>query len=80
MSGGHTLVGDATYGGILRQQRCATPELADALRGFKRQALHAEKLEFAHPADGRLISVEAERPGDMEVLLAALREDVKASE
>ncbi len=79
MSVRHPLVGDATYGGGLRQPKGATPELADALRGFKRQALHAEKLEFAHPGDGRLVSVEAERPDDMETLLAALREDVKAS-
>ena len=79
MSARHPLVGDATYGGGLRQPKGATPELADALRGFKRQALHAEKLEFAHPSDGRLVSVEAERPDDMEVLLAALREDAKAT-
>lgn len=79
MSVRHPLVGDATYGGGLRQPKGATLELADALRGFKRQALHAEKLEFAHPADGRLVSVEAERPADMEVLLQALREDAKAA-
>lgn len=79
MSVRHPLVGDATYGGGLRQPKGATPELADALRGFKRQALHAEKLEFEHPADGRLVSVEAKRPDDMEMLLAALREDAKAA-
>jgi 23S rRNA pseudouridine1911/1915/1917 synthase len=47
------------------------------LRGFRRQALHAERLEFAHPADGRTIAVEAELPPDMATLVDALREDAR---
>ena len=70
----HPIVGDATYGN-LRLPKGATPRLADALRGFRRQALHAERLEFRHPADGREIAVEAPRPADMEALVAALRDD-----
>jgi len=71
----HPLVGDAQYGGGLRQPKGASPALAEALRGFRRQALHAERLEFAHPADGRTIAVEAEVPADMAALIGALRED-----
>ncbi|HET6545542.1 MAG TPA: 23S rRNA pseudouridine(1911/1915/1917) synthase RluD [Rhodanobacteraceae bacterium] len=71
----HPLVGDALYGG-LRLPKAATPELAEAMRDFRRQALHAERLEFAHPAGGATIVVEAERPADMESLMAALRADV----
>jgi 23S rRNA pseudouridine1911/1915/1917 synthase len=73
----HPLVGDAQYGGLLKLPKGATPELVAALRGFKRQALHAEKLEFAHPKTGKPVAVEAERPADMEGLLDALRADTK---
>jgi 23S rRNA pseudouridine1911/1915/1917 synthase len=73
----HPLIGDPQYGGLLKLPKGATPELVEALRGFRRQALHAEKLEFAHPRSGKAIAVEAERPADMEGLLAALRADVR---
>ena len=73
----HALVGDAQYGSGLKLPKGATPALAEALRGFHRQALHAERLEFAHPADGRTIAVEAEIPADMAALIAALRDDVR---
>ncbi|HMM58340.1 MAG: 23S rRNA pseudouridine(1911/1915/1917) synthase RluD [Xanthomonadales bacterium PRO7] len=73
----HALLGDQTYGGGLKLPKGATPELAEAMREFRRQALHAETLEFAHPADGRAIRVDAELPADMQALLAALREDTK---
>ncbi|WP_313916003.1 23S rRNA pseudouridine(1911/1915/1917) synthase RluD [Tahibacter sp.] len=73
----HPLVADTLYGGGLRLPKGATPELTEVLRAFKRQALHAEKLEFAHPAGGRTISVEAERPQDLAGLIEALRGDTK---
>ena len=73
----HPLVGDAQYGGLLKLPKGASAQLVDALRGFKRQALHAEKLEFLHPKSGKTIAIEAERPADMEGLLAALRADMK---
>mgnify|MGYP003451639926 CR=1 FL=1 len=70
----HPLVGDTLYGGGLKLPRGATPALAEALRAFRRQALHAEKLEFEHPSGRKLVSVEAPRPADLERLLAALSE------
>lgn len=72
----HPIVGDATYAN-LRLPKGAAPELADALRGFRRQALHAERLEFRHPADGREVVVEAPRPADMEALVGVLRDDAR---
>ena len=39
----HALVGDPLYGGSLRLPKGATPELQASLRGFRRQALHAER-------------------------------------
>lgn len=73
----HPLIGDPQYGGLLKLPKGATPELVAALRGFRRQALHAERLEFLHPKSGKTIAVEAERPADMQALLAALRADTR---
>ncbi|HET7929831.1 MAG TPA: 23S rRNA pseudouridine(1911/1915/1917) synthase RluD [Rhodanobacteraceae bacterium] len=72
---GYPLVGDPLYGRGLKLPRGAIPELADALRGFKRQALHAERLAFAHPLNGEALAFEAAPPRDFLDLLAALRED-----
>jgi 23S rRNA pseudouridine1911/1915/1917 synthase len=47
------------------------------LRRFRRQALHATRLSFAHPASGETLSLEAPLPGDLEQLLAVLREDAQ---
>ncbi|UGB37495.1 23S rRNA pseudouridine(1911/1915/1917) synthase RluD [Frateuria soli] len=71
----HPLVGDPLYGGSLRLPKGATPELVAALRGFRRQALHAERLAFEHPATGEQMAFEAKRPADMEALIAALHAD-----
>ena len=73
----HPLVGDAQYGGGLKLPKGASAELIEALRGFKRQALHAEKLEFAHPVGGALVSVSAELPADFDALVRALRADAR---
>ena len=71
----HPLVGDAVYGSRLKLPKAATPELVEALRTFRRQALHAEKLEFEHPKTRKPVSVVAERPADLEQLVRTLRED-----
>jgi 23S rRNA pseudouridine1911/1915/1917 synthase len=61
---GHTLVGEQryTYG----------PEEIRPI-DFPRQALHAHRLAFQHPADGRELCFESPLPGDFEELLARLR-------
>jgi 23S rRNA pseudouridine1911/1915/1917 synthase len=76
----HALVGDSLYSGGLKLPRGASPELIEILRGFKRQALHAERLEFQHPKSGKLVSVEAARPADMEKLITALRADTQGAD
>ena len=75
----HPIVGDPLYGGPLKLPKGATPELIEALRGFKRQALHAETLEFAHPTTGEPVRCTAPVPDDMQHLLKALRDDAKAA-
>ena len=72
---GYPLVGDPVYGRRLVIPRGATKHLEATLRAFRRQALHAWKLAFLHPLDGRLIEVEAPLPADFIGLIAALRED-----
>lgn len=72
---GYPLVGDPVYGRRLVIPRGATPRLESTLRGFRRQALHAARLEFPHPVDGRRIEVEAPLPADFVELVAALHED-----
>ncbi len=71
----HALVGDPSYGGRLALPKGATPGLVEALRGFKRQALHATRLEFAHPESGEPLTVEAPLPDDFRALLDALERD-----
>jgi 23S rRNA pseudouridine1911/1915/1917 synthase len=71
----HPLVGDPLYGTGLRLPKGATPESVAALRGFRRQALHAERLAFAHPATGEAMAFEAKRPADMNALIGTLRAD-----
>jgi len=74
----HPIVGDPLYGGSLRLPKGASEELIAALRGFRRQALHAEVLEFAHPATGEAVRCEAPVPADMQELMRLLRDDAAA--
>ena len=76
---GYPLVGDPVYGRRLVIPRGATPELAAALRGFRRQALHAAKLAFPHPRSGRTVEVESELPADLAGLIACLKRDRDAA-
>ena len=72
----HPLVGDPLYGGGLKLPKGASAELTAALRGFRRQALHAEKLAFVHPVSGEALVFSAERPADQQALIDALRADL----
>jgi 23S rRNA pseudouridine1911/1915/1917 synthase len=72
------IVGDQVYGGGLRMPAGAGPELRAALGAFRRQALHAQSLSFAHPRSGEPVSVEAPLASDFEVLLQVLRDDAAA--
>lgn len=74
----HPLVGDPLYGGAMRLPKGAGPGLTETLRSFKRQALHAERLEFAHPVSGHAVIVQAPRPPDLQALIDALARDADA--
>ncbi|MCM2973714.1 23S rRNA pseudouridine(1911/1915/1917) synthase RluD [Larsenimonas suaedae] len=73
----HPLVGDPVYGGRLKQVAGASEVLKETLRGFNRQALHARRLSFDHPDHGEPVTIEAELPDDMQILLHHLRTDTE---
>jgi 23S rRNA pseudouridine1911/1915/1917 synthase len=75
---GMPVVGDPVYGGRLRAPAAASEALRQALRGFRRQALHAQRLRFEHPASGRERTFEAPLPADFAGLLQALRRDARS--
>ena len=66
------LVGDQTYGGRLALPKGASDDVIEVLRSFRRQALHAEKLAFAHPVSGEQVEVQTDPPADFQNLLAVL--------
>ena len=67
---GHPLLGDALYGGARKGD--ARVKAVSARLG--RQALHAWKLGFPHPRDGRWIRAEAPVPADLAQAVAALED------
>ena len=71
----HPIVGDPLYGGSFKLPKGASEEFIAALRGLKRQALHAEVLEFMHPITGEPVRTSAPMPADMQNLMRLLRED-----
>ncbi|MGY4517143.1 23S rRNA pseudouridine(1911/1915/1917) synthase RluD [Lysobacter sp. HA18] len=76
----HPIVGDPLYGGPLKLPRGASPETIETLRAFKRQALHAETLEFVHPTTGEPVRCTAPVPADLRALVDALRTDQREHE
>ena len=68
---GHALVGDPVYGG--RRRLPASAPGAEAAGAFPRQALHAARLGFEHPATGRAMAFDSPLPADMADLADALR-------
>ena len=69
----HPLLGDPVYGGRLRLLPGGDQALGDILRGFRRQALHAEKLGLEHPDTGEWCEWRVDMPQDLQILLEALR-------
>lgn len=71
----YPIVGDPVYGGRFQLPRHCSPLMAQALRGFKRQALHATRLGLQHPKTGQYCEWELEPPEDMRSLLKILEDD-----
>jgi 23S rRNA pseudouridine1911/1915/1917 synthase len=62
---GHPIVGDAVYGGLRRR---VAGDLRPLL-ALDRPFLHAGRLVFHHPADGRKMAFEAPLPHDLQSVL-----------
>ena len=69
------LIGDPVYGGRQRVSAGASDLLMSTLRGFPRQALHAQALEFEHPASGDWMEFEIDLPDDLVNLLEVLESE-----
>jgi 23S rRNA pseudouridine1911/1915/1917 synthase len=81
---GHPVVGDFLYGaphrirkvgdaGVGLKSRPATVREEEDSLTLDRNFLHAAALEFAHPRTGKTLSLEAELPEELGVLLEQLR-------
>ena len=72
---GFPLVGDPVYGRRLAIAGDCAPLLAQNLRAFKRQALHATRIVYVHPRTGETQSWSADMPEDMQQLVDACVDD-----
>lgn len=66
----HPVAGDVTYGGVRRH----VPADVRAVSRLERPFLHAHKLTFAHPRDGRAMSFESPLPEDLQNVVDRLRQ------
>src|SRR5262249_4006407 len=70
---GLPIVGDPVYGRP-RYARVADERLRARLAAFPRQALHAERIAFRHPASNEPVEIVAPLPEDLTGLLRDLEE------
>jgi 23S rRNA pseudouridine1911/1915/1917 synthase len=68
---GHPIVGDPLYGGIHRR----VPGDLKAVTRLERPFLHAARLAFKHPSDGRRMEFESPLPEDLQRVLDELCRD-----
>ena len=66
---GHPVVGDPDYGGVRRH----LPPRLRAVQRLKRPFLHASRLAFSHPRDGRRLDLNCALPPDLTEIMASLR-------
>ncbi len=66
---GHPVIGDALYGGTRRHP----PPSLRAVQRLDRPFLHAARLAFRHPADGRPVEFRSPLPEDLQSVLDELR-------
>ena len=71
---GHPVIGDADYRG---RRRHVPPHLR-AVQALERPFLHAAKLVFSHPRDGRQVTVESDLPPDLQAVVGRLRSASRA--
>ena len=70
---GHPIVGDPLYGGVHRR----VPGDLRAVTHLERPFLHAARLVFKHPRDGRRMEFTSELPADLQRVLDELRKEAE---
>jgi 23S rRNA pseudouridine1911/1915/1917 synthase len=69
---GHPLIGDPTYGGRTGRRLAHSENIGSEIAAFPRQALHAKRLGFTHPATGDRLVFDSRLPPDVQRLIANL--------
>jgi 23S rRNA pseudouridine1911/1915/1917 synthase len=67
---GHPIVGDSTYGGVHRR----VADDVRAVQRLERPFLHASRLVFTHPREGRRMEFTSPLPADLESVIDEIRE------
>ena len=67
---GHPIVGDQTYGGVHRR----VPNNLRAVMRLERPFLHASRLAFTHPGDGRRVEFDSPLPPELERIVEDIAE------
>jgi 23S rRNA pseudouridine1911/1915/1917 synthase len=67
---GHPIIGDPTYGGLHRR----TPANLRAVQRLERPFLHAARLAFTHPVDGRRVEFDSPLPLDLQAVIDDIEE------
>ena len=75
---GRPVLGDPVYGAVDYSAWKHDPAVVAALEGLEGQALHAERLGFAHPGTGKKMIFSTPPPADFLVTLEALRRSVRS--
>ncbi len=73
---GHPIVGDSTYGGLHRR----TLANLRAVQRLERPFLHAARLAFTHPDDGRRVEFDSPLPLDLQLVLEDIEEREKLAD
>jgi len=76
----YPILGDPVYAGRLRIPTAASDRFIEAIRQFKRQALHARTLGFIHPKKDEYMEWSVEMPTDMLAIISLLEEDLASHE
>lgn len=72
---GFPIVGDTLYGTNSKLPPHLSDEEKSQLKQFKRQALHATHIAFAHPVTGEPIELDVPMPEDMSAILGLLHKE-----
>jgi 23S rRNA pseudouridine1911/1915/1917 synthase len=69
---GHPLIGDPLYGTRAGRGIARSGTIGAQVGAFPRQALHARRLGFMHPAEQRYLVFDSALPGELEELVENL--------